>query len=201
MKTCLHVKNFVILLLLLSSPVFAVQAWGGEDFVKITDLHYKNWINDTPKTLIPEFEKACRAVEDYLKSQNKDFSGDDCVSQLFVATLFIANINDGLDANSPVDAQFNEKIIQVKNRYNRVVEEVIEKAIQDKKAESQKENANLIYTVVVTIAKDVFADYFHNVIDNPEIAKSDLLLAGEEDGRRHRRDGEYKEIYSQLGSN
>lgn len=169
-----------------------------DDFLKISDLNYKTWISAKPVSLIPDFEKSCRAVEVYLNSQNKEFYGEDCVSQLFTAANFIQISNEYVDklyADGSTAYQNREKVTQ---RFNRVMSDVIEKAAKEGKAVSQKENVDLIYTLVVTVSKDIVADYYHNVIDDPEEAKSGYLLAGAEDGKRIYREGIYKEVYDKL---
>lgn len=170
----------------------------GNDFPVIGDFHYHSWISTSPKELIPEFERGCRAVESYLNDQNKEFYGEDCISNLFIATTFIANTDAYVDEFHPVESDPFQNREKARQRYSRVVTEVIEKAITDGQAVTQKEHVNLIYTLIITISRDIVADYYHNVLGGGEEAKSGYLLAGVEDGRRIYREGEYKDIYDRL---
>ncbi len=185
--------SFVLLFFSMSAP-----AAHGEEFVKITDLHYLSWITDDPKTLLPEFEVSCRTVATYLNSLDKVFNGDDCVSNLFTAATFIAYANVYVDNTLPADSPGSEKRAKIREQYGRVMSEVIVKAIEDGRAVSQKDHVNLIYTVIVTIAKDVLTDYYQNIFLQPEEAKIAMDLAAEEDTKRLRREGQYQAIYDRL---
>lgn len=194
-------RLFLAALFLLAPLVCNAQQQNeGEPFVKITELNTKSWIHDDPKSLIPEFEKSCRAIESYLNKQDKEFYGEDCISNLFIATTFIYDTNRYFDSLSPANAAVNTARAAVDAKFKKVLSEVVDKAINSGKASTEKENVNLIYTVIVTIQKDIVADYYHNVFTDPEEAKSSYLLAGAEDGRRVYRNGEYKAIYQKLGN-
>jgi len=185
----------LVLLFFSMSPPPGAQ---GEEFVKITDLRYMSWITDDPKTLLPEFEVSCRAVAAYLNSLDKEFNGDDCVSNLFTAATFIAYANVYIDNTPAANSPGLEKRKQIREQYGRVMSEVIVKAIEDGRAVSRKDHVNLIYTVIVTIAKDILTDYHQNIFQRPEEAKIAMGLAAEEDAKRLRREGEYQAIYDRL---
>jgi acetyltransferase-like isoleucine patch superfamily enzyme len=187
---------FALLLLLMTAP--AVQSAEGEDFLKISEVHYADWITTDPVALLPEFERGCKAVATYLQSQQLEFNGDDCVSNLYTAATFIARTNEFVDhhlATNPTAAEVQAK---ARAQYDRVVSEVIGKAIGEGKAVSQKENANLIYTVIVTIAKDVLTHYYQSVLANPNEAQVLMRIAEQENEKRIRREGEYQQIYERL---
>lgn len=192
------VSLFVLTLFLSLVIAVSVQSADGEGFLKVSDLHYADWITTAPAVLLPEFEQGCKAVAVYLQSQQLEFKSDDCVSNLFTTTTFIARANEFVDNDLTDNPKGSELIKQVRSQYGRVVSEVIDKAIGDGKAISQKENANLIYTVIVTIAKDVLTHYYQTVFANPNEAKVLMRLAEEENEKRLRREGEYLEIYQRL---
>ncbi len=194
----LKLRHLFLLTIVLFCFSLSPAAALGEEFVKITDLHYMSWITDDPKALLGEFEVGCRAVAGYLNGLDKEFNGDDCVSNLFTATTFIAYANAYVDNSLPADSPGAEKRKQIREQYGRVMSEVIVKAIDDGRAVSRKDHVNLIYTVIVTIAKDVLTDYHQNIFEKPEEAKIAMNLAAEEDGKRLRREGEYQAIYDRL---
>lgn len=194
----LYLKGLFTLFIVAGLLLHAGNSFATDSYVKINDLNYQAWIAEDPKVLIPDFEKGCRAVEVYLNSQNKEFFGEDCVSNLFIATTFINNINQYFDSLEQLEQRALAARQAVTEKYDKVLLEVIQKAIDDGKASSQKENVNLIYTVILTVSKDIVADYYHNVIADPEEAKSAYLLAGTEDGKRIYRSGEYKTIYEKI---
>ncbi|MBU1564407.1 MAG: hypothetical protein KJ630_02115 [Proteobacteria bacterium] len=172
-------------------PAFVSPAQCGEeaDFLKISDLHYADWITTAPVDLLPEFEQGCQAVAVYLQSQKLDFNGDDCVSNLYTATTFIARANDFVDNNLTANPKSSESRAKARDQYGKVVTNVIDKAISEGKAVTQKENANLIYTVIVTIAKDVLTHYYQTVLATPNEAQVLMHIAEEENGKRVRREG------------
>lgn len=191
-------RHPIALLFVLGLLLHAGNISAANDYVTINDLKYQTWITDDPKNLIPDFEKGCEAVETYLNSQDKEFFGEDCVSNLFIATTFINNTNQYFDSQENPEQRALPARQAVTDKYNKVLDEVIRKAINEGKASTQKDNVNLIYTVILTISKDIVADYYHNVIADPEEAKSAYLIAGTEDGKRTYRTGEYKTIYEKL---
>ena len=197
-----HIKQKapIVLLLILfiinlqSSPSLGKEA----SFPLASDFDYASWISADPKEKIGEFENACRAVETYLNSINKEFYGEKCVSDLYTGATFIHNTNAFIKTVNEGSQQMTANRDAAIARFKKVLNQVIDKAIVEGKATTRKENINLIYTVIVTVSRDIVADYYHNVIGDPEEAKAGYLLAGTEDGKRIYRQGEYRAIYEQL---
>lgn len=196
--TTLKIRScfLALLLCLLTTP--SVYSAEKEDYLKISQLHYADWITTDPVTLLPEFEQGCKAVSTYLQSQQLEFNGDDCVSNLYTAASFIALANDFVDNKLTANPKSLETREKTREQYRRVISEVINKAVDDGKAISQKDNSNLIYTVIVTIAKDVLTDYYQTVLAPPSEAQVLMQIAREENDKRVRREGEYLKIYERL---
>lgn len=186
--------------LLLALQLVAASAQAADEtiFVKITDLHYPDWITADPLPLLPEFEQSCTAVATYLHGQKLEFDRDECVNNLYTTTTFIARANDFVDNNLSANPKAAEAKTEAARQYGRVVTDVIGKAMSDGKAVTQKDNVNLIYTVIVTIAKDVLTDYYQKVLADPNEGNVLMHIAKEENGKRLRREGAYQEIYKQL---
>jgi hypothetical protein len=169
-----------LLLLFACSPLVPTKSLASG----LDEYTFANWITADPKSQITEFERGCRAVEAYLNSRNKEFYGEDCISNLYIAAVFIADTNNYYDAKSLEEDRRLPQRQAAQQRYTRVLEEVVAKAVREGRAETEEQQINLLYTVIVTVQKDLVADYYHNVFDDPNEAKSAYLLAGVEDGRR-----------------
>lgn len=187
--------SLVVFLIISSTPACGANI---SEFLKISDLSVNDWISEDPKKNLYEIEKSCRAVESYLNKNNKEFYGEDCISNLFIAATFIHNTNQYYQSLTPPDGVANKKIREISEKFRKVLNDVIDKAVSEGKAGTEKENINLIYTVIVTVQKDIVADYYHNVFSDPEEAKSSFLIAGAEDGKRIYREGEYKQLYKEI---
>ncbi|MEE4137005.1 MAG: hypothetical protein V2I32_13070 [Desulforhopalus sp.] len=186
-----------LLLILLFSLTPAIGAEDG-DFVKISDLSYQNWLDAEPITLIPEFEKSCHTVADYLQRANKEYNPEDCVSGLFTASVFLASANAAI--NESYQQGFAEDRDAVRGRYQQVTEEVIGGALRETPEAGERDHVNLIYTLIVTYSKDVVADYIDNVLDRQEATRY-YVQALAEDDRRINREGEYRQVYLALDRN
>jgi hypothetical protein len=183
-----------LLLILLFSLTPAIGAEEG-DFVKISDLSYQNWLDAEPITLIPEFEKSCHTVADYLQRANKEYNPKDCVSGLFTASVFLASANAAI--NGSYQQGFAGDRDAVRGRFQQVTEEVIGGALRKTPEAGERDHVNLIYTLIVTYSKDVVADYIDNVLDRQEATRY-YVQALAEDDRRINREGEYRQVYLAL---
>lgn len=189
------------ILILAASLFIAAAPCNAENFLKITDLSYSQWLKKEPSSLIGEFERSCQAVATYLKEQNKDFPQDKCVSGLFISTVFIKNANDYTDALFKAGSKEFSVRAEILAKYDKIISDVIEKAIAAGHDKTRKENIDLIYTLIYTIRQDMVTDYYHNIFSDEKDAKTSLLLAGTEDGQRMLHRGIYEEIYKKLDLN
>jgi len=175
-----------------------LSAWATEP-VKITELSYPEWLSREPSSLVGEFERSCQTVAAYLQSLGKDFSAEKCVGDLFGAAVFISNSNGYVDQNFKADSQTAAARDEILAKYQQVVDEVVKKAIAEGKGKTEKENADLIFTIIHTIDRDIVKNYLQTVYaEDQEAVKNNLYLASKENEKRLTREGIYQEIYKKL---